>query len=475
MTISPRRETTGGPAPHAARTLVLLSLISFVSLVDRMQIPTLLQPIKAEFRLNDSQLGLLSGAAFGLTYAAATLPLAWLADRYSRRRLLAAALAFWALMTAASGTARTFGHLILSRVGVAAGEASFTPTAHSVLADIYPPSRLGWAIGLETSGGTLGIMAGMSLAGLVAGELGWRAAMVVASVPALLMAVVVIMFLPDPPRKRVPSVPRMVGRAATFNWFGGRYVGLVVLAILNSVMSTGWAQWMPSFFQRSHGLAIGQVGPAVGIATGLGLLFGSIAGGYASAVTARRSPRAPHLFCATVCALVAPSFALTLWLPSVTLALLLTAVSACLVGMLAPFIFADIQAICPPGSRARAVAVAMTLVTIGSYAVMPPLVGALSDLLRPQLGADSLRGALAFIILAPVAGSSIFLWLSGATRFGSAVQPGRTTPQLLPIPHPEPASAHELVEKAAPGGTPSSAGRAGPLQRQRMNHAGGAM
>ncbi len=416
MTIPARLEAMDRKAPPAGRTLVLLSLISFVSLVDRMQIPTLLQPIKAEFGLSDSQLGLLSGAAFGLTYAAATLPLAWLADRYSRRYLLAAALTVWALMTAVSGAARTFGHLVLSRVGVAAGESAFTPTAHSVLADVYPPSRLGWAIGLETSGGTLGIMAGMSLAGLVSAAWGWRAAMVVASVPALLMALAVIVFLPDPPRNRVPLVPRGAMRVAPFRWFGRRYVALVLLAILNSVMSTGWAQWMPSFFQRSHGLPIGQVGPAVGIATGLGLLFGSIAGGYASAVTARRSLRAPHLFCAAVCALVAPSFALTLWLPSVTLALLLTGVSACLVGMLAPFIFADIQAICDPTNRARAVAAAMTLVTIGSYAVMPPLVGALSDLLRPQLGSDSLRGALGFLILAPVVGSLLFLWISGTMQ-----------------------------------------------------------
>ncbi len=416
MTSVPRPEAMDRPAPHAGRTLVLLSLISFVSLLDRMQIPTLLQPIKVEFGLSDSQVGLLSGAAFGLTYTAATLPLAWLADRYSRRYLLAAALAFWACMTAASGAARTFGHLVLSRVGVAAGESAFTPTAHSVLADVYPPSRLGWAIGLETSGGTLGIMAGMSLAGLVSAALGWRAAMVVASVPALLMALAVIVFLPDPPRSRVPSVAQGAMRAAPFRWFGRRYVALVLLAILNSVMSTGWAQWMPAFFQRSHGLLIGQVGPAVGIATGLGLLFGSIAGGYASAVTARRSRRAPHLFCAAVCALIAPSFALTLWLPSVAPALLLTGVSAFLVGMLAPFIFADIQAICDPTNRARAVAVAMTLVTIGSYAVMPPLVGAMSDELRPQLGADSLRGALAFVILAPVAGSVLFLWVGGAAR-----------------------------------------------------------
>ncbi len=427
MQVPNGRMTAEETPPGAIRTLIILWLVEFMSLFDRVQIPTLLQQIKAEFGLTDAQLGLLSGTAFGITYAMAAIPLAWLADRYSRRRLLAAALALWATMTALSGAARSLGGLLLARMGVAGGEAAFTPAAHSILADVFPPSRLGWAIGLETTGGTLGLMTGMAVAGLVSAAYGWRAAMVVASVPALFMAVAVLSFLRDPPRSgRAAPAP---GRdaPASFSLLGRRYFTLVVLAVLNSIMSTGWAQWLPSFFQRSHGMPIGRVGLAVGLATGMGLMLGSITGGYASKAAARRSPGAPFLFCSVVCMLAAPSLLLTLWVPATAAALVLVAISASLVGTLAPFIFSNIQAICNPAGRARAVAVAMTIVTVGSYALMPPLVGALSDALRPRLGIDALRGALTFLVIAPCAAALIF------RRLATTATGGRSGVDLAPM------------------------------------------
>src|SRR3546814_416735 len=121
-----------GAKKGAYRVLAILTAVNIVSLFDRVQLAALAQPIKEEFHLSDTQLGMLTGMAFGLTYAVAALPLAWLSDRWNRSRLLTIALIFWSAMTGLAGLAQSFWHLFLTRVGVAAGEAAFTPTAHSL-------------------------------------------------------------------------------------------------------------------------------------------------------------------------------------------------------------------------------------------------------------------------------------------------------------------------------------------------------
>jgi len=158
----------------AVTALISLTAINFVCLYDRVQISGLAQPIKEEFGLSDTQLGLLSGTAFGLTYATMAIPLGWLSDRTNRIKLLSAALALWSLMTAFAAVTQNFAQLALSRIGVAAGESSFTPTAHSLLADYFPPHRRGFAIGIETAGAMVGIMTGLAVSGWLAAAFGWR-------------------------------------------------------------------------------------------------------------------------------------------------------------------------------------------------------------------------------------------------------------------------------------------------------------
>lgn len=413
----------------ATRALVILWLVNVVALIDRVQLPTLLQPIKLEFGLNDAQLGVLTGAAFGLTYAVAALPLAWLADRFLRSRVMSGALLLWGAMTALSGISSSYWHLLLARVGLAAGEAGFTPIAHSILADSYPPRRLGWAIGVETSGGMVGIMAGMGLAGWVGAALGWRAALMIASVPALLLSAVVLFRLSDPPRREIglPGAGTIgtgmtgsgtVGSRATGLRFclSYRFVCLVVVAVLNSVMTTGWVQWLPSFFIRSHGLDLRWTGTLVGITTGLGLLVGSLLGGLVSSRLAGGGVWVRNMFCAGVCVAVAPCFVAALWSPSVLVAFTFVTASTILGGMLAPFIFSQIQEVTNSQHRARAVAIAMMFVTIGSYAVMPVLVGGLSDRLAPTWGTASLKGALTALAVAPLVAAGVFAMLGAVRR-----------------------------------------------------------
>jgi MFS family permease len=121
--------------------LALLCLVSFFAYLDRTAIAMLMVPIKADLRLSDAQLGLLTGFAFAAFYSILGIPLARLADRHSRVRLLSACLALWSVMTMLSGYGRNFLQLFILRAGVGVGEAGCVPAAHSLIADMFPPRR----------------------------------------------------------------------------------------------------------------------------------------------------------------------------------------------------------------------------------------------------------------------------------------------------------------------------------------------
>ncbi len=405
-------------AKSGARTaLIVLTAVNFVCLYDRVQISALVQPIKEEFGFSDTQMGLLSGTAFGLTFAAAAIPLGWLSDRSNRVKLLSVALTFWSAMTALAAFAQGFWHLVLCRVGVAAGEASFTPTAHSILADYYPPQKRGLAIGIETAGATIGIMSGLAMAGWLAGAFGWRVALLAAGLPGIALAIVLALKVRDPGRgvatpTQAPDGPRppLSSRVT------GAYGLLVVAAICNSTMTTGWTHWLPAFFIRTHDLSISVVGASVGVASGLGLTLGHIGGGWLSAASAARGNNVPFLWCAAIVLGTLPGYALAIWAPHPMLALAGVFCSTTVAGMMAPFIFGAIQNSCDPHFRARAVAFALTFVTIGSYAIMPLVIGGLSDLFGATHGDHSLRMALNAFLLVPLVASGIYLLISRKFR-----------------------------------------------------------
>ena len=145
--------------------LGLLTLVGVLNFVDRQILSILLQSIKEEMLLSDTQLGLLSGIAFAAFYTAFAIPVAMWADRHSRRNLIAAALTVWSLMTALSGLAVNYTTLLLTRMGVAIGESGAGPAAQSVIADYFPPHQRSRAMSVYSLGVPLGIMVGYTIGG----------------------------------------------------------------------------------------------------------------------------------------------------------------------------------------------------------------------------------------------------------------------------------------------------------------------
>src|ERR1700728_4314492 len=171
------------PSARVIYATLLLTLINVFNFTDRVVFGVLIQPIKKELNLSDTQIGLLSGFAFVAVYAAVGLPLARLADRVGRRWVLAGCIAVWSLLTALSGLANSFSQLAAARLGVGVGEAGCLPASHALLAELYPPNRRLLPIAIVTTGATVGLALALGGGGFVASLWGWRAAFLSVGLP----------------------------------------------------------------------------------------------------------------------------------------------------------------------------------------------------------------------------------------------------------------------------------------------------
>src|SRR5690606_11370867 len=190
------------PARSGYRYYVLAVLVFVYTLnfLDRQIIGILAAPLKAEFNLTDTQFGLLGGIAFASVYSTLAIPLAWLADRFSRVWIMTGALAVWSGFTALCGMAGSFGQLFLCRMGVGVGEAGGVAPAYSLIADYFPPQQRGRALAAFAFGIPLGTAAGTLVGGLLAAQYGWRTVFIVVGLIGLLLAPLLRLTIRDPRR-----------------------------------------------------------------------------------------------------------------------------------------------------------------------------------------------------------------------------------------------------------------------------------
>lgn len=180
--------------------LTMLTIVSFFNFLDRSIIAVLIEPIKRDLDLSDSQLGLIAGFAFAMLYATLGLPLARIADRRSRIALMSISIAVWSAMTALTGMARNFIELFAARVGVGVGEAGCNPAAHSLIGDLFPAERRAFAVSIFQAGGMLGQTLGLMIAAVVAQYWGWRAALMLVGLCGIPMAFLLYFTVKEPAR-----------------------------------------------------------------------------------------------------------------------------------------------------------------------------------------------------------------------------------------------------------------------------------
>lgn len=201
--------TDEAPARAGYRYYVLAVLVFVYTLnfLDRQIIGILAAPLKTEFGLTDTQFGLLGGIAFASVYSTLAIPLAWLADRFSRVWIMTGALAVWSGFTALCGMAGSFGQLFLCRMGVGVGEAGGVAPAYSLIADYFPPSQRGRALAVFAFGIPIGTAAGTLVGGLLAAEYGWRTAFIVVGMIGVVIAPLLLFTVRDPRRRAAGPAP----------------------------------------------------------------------------------------------------------------------------------------------------------------------------------------------------------------------------------------------------------------------------
>jgi len=352
---------SGNGSKPGTRVLLILLLAYIFNFIDRQIIGILAVPIKAELALSDKQLGLMGGIAFALFYSGLAIPIAWLADRKSRVNIIAASVALWSAFTAACGLAQNFWQLFLARMGVGVGEAGGVAPSYGLISDFYPREKRARALAFFSLGIPIGSALGVFFGGWIASHLDWRSAFIIVGLAGLPAALLVKLFVPEPvrggfdsadgtasePAPPFPTVAATLARAPSF-WL------LSFGAASGSILGYGLIFWLPSFFGRSFGLELAEVGWFYGSIVLIGGVAGTWLGGWLGDRTGPGDPGSYARVPALCFLAAAPVFALGLFAPSLWLGWILFAVGQMLaLAWLGPVI-AAVQHIVPPNMRATA-------------------------------------------------------------------------------------------------------------------------
>ncbi|MGE0679498.1 MAG: spinster family MFS transporter [Candidatus Binatia bacterium] len=398
---SPASVMTETVSPQYRRYALILLLAVFTSShVDRQILAILLEPIKHELVLSDTQLGFLSGIAFAIFYATLGIPIAMWADRSNRRNIITLALATWSGMTVVCGMAANFCQLALARIGVGVGEAGSTPPSHSIIADMYPPTERATAMGTFSLGVNFGLLIGFLVGGWINQWYGWRAAFWVVGAPGLVLALLVRYTLREPPRGYAEGLQATTHEAPSFRavvssmWSTPALRHVAAGATLASFVGYGVVLWLPAFLVRSHGLQSGVIGTVLAVGFGVVGGIGTYLGGRLADRLGRRDIRW-NVWVVGVALLLALPFTLLFYLVQATsLAFAVGAVPALLGGMYLGPSFALNQGLVSVRMRSVASAILLFIVNIIGLGLGPQTVGILSDAFSARYGSESLRYAL---------------------------------------------------------------------------------
>ena len=383
----------------AALTLLLLSIIYGVQYLDQILVGLFAQAIKTDFKLTDTEVGLLTGVAFTLFYAVLGFPLARLADRWNRKYLIVVSVALFSAATLACGLAAGFAALFIARICVAVGEAGTMPAAVSILADRFTGRGRRMALALHSSGGFLGTAIGLLLVGLWTGALTWRGVFIGAGGAGLLLAVALSVGLRNPDRQtplREPSRLFDDARAMASNTC---YLLMAAGLGVGSIASAAAINWSPAFLARSHGLPQRQTILFMACAWGLGATSGSVAFGFLTTWLQRRGGRWPLMAVALPALIYPVAFCLAFAAPSTSASMIGIAAGLFLMGGVRGPVFATVQDVIPPHLRATAAALLMFSMYAIGVTLGPLLTGVASDALAPQFGRESLRYGLFVVVL----------------------------------------------------------------------------
>lgn len=436
------------PRPALGWYAVVLLVLGYAfGTVDRIVVGLLVDPIKTDLGLTNTQMGIIQGLAFGLFYALFAIPAGMLVDRWKRVPILWLGLSIWSLATISCGLAGSFAALFVARVAVGAGESSTTPGSASLIADHFPPAQRAKAYGVFNMGGSVGIGLAFLLGGaaiqyaadlqrlapgMFAGMREWQLVFMMVGAPGLLLAILMFLTLREPPRRGTAVVGRSFSLLPLLRELRVNRLALTAVmlgTIMNVMIINAKLGWFPTYFNRIHHWPREKVAYVLAVVqTPLGL-FSALSAGWVLAWLIRRGRRdGPIIVMAVQCAVWAVFGPLTVFAPTPALTLAAHMITSLFATWAITAALTALNEMTPNPLRGQVVAVYSVLFALVGIGLGPYLVGMLMDNVFPGV-----RGVMPSLALVCASGglAGIVILFYGRTAYVAAVQRARSWGEIV--------------------------------------------
>ena len=394
-------------------SLILLALVYIFSYIDRQAIAIVIEPIKHEFGVSDTVMGLLTGLAFGLLYAGLGVPIGKLADRSSRRNIIAVCCTLWSFATMGCGLAHQFWLLMLARMGVAVGEAGGMAPSISLVSDLYPKERRSLVISFFMMGPNIGVLVGLALGGWIAQTYGWRTMFIWFGAPGIVLGLLVLLLVREPRREAVSPAaavtadagdkPRLRSLLAT-----PAFRNLALACGICGLTGYSYGIWIPTFLVRTHNMSLAHAGLIFGVASGVSAVCGAMFSGSLCDRLVQRDTRwqlrMPML---GVLFSIPMALALLLWPPgghwmlgsiSIPFPIVFAVLFSFFASWWPALSYTATSHMVKANERSMAAATLNLFITLFGVGLGPLATGFVSDLLTPMYGPQALRYSLVIMM-----------------------------------------------------------------------------
>jgi MFS family permease len=412
------------PKPMKGRALALwlLTLVYAFNFIDRQIIGIVSPFIKEDLGFTDAQLGWLKGFAFAVVYCTFAIPIALLADRFNRVKIVTISLAVWSGFTAFTGMATTFFTMLLARMGVGIGEAGGSPPSHSIISDLYSKEERATALGIYSLGIPFGIMFAYFAAGNLIASFGWRGTLIILGIVGIVLAGLLIILVREPKRgamdvanqsEDAPKVPysKMLKTLLTIpSWwlmcFGIAFVSFGGYAISNWGIDY-LVRWDPTLMEPER---FRNLNMWFGLMNGVAYGLGTYGGAKLADILGKKSVRAYGWLPGIVLFVGVPALLYAFWVDSLIVHLILITVYLVAAGFYLGPSFAIAQTLAPIRMRAMSTALFFFILNMIALGGGPTVVGIISNNLEPIHGdVHSLRLAITWLWLPYLIGVACFM------------------------------------------------------------------